>query len=259
MLRVMRTPSLRLFLIAAAVLLPLAARAQVNPPPADVAAQAAQLRALLASDQGAKILELLGDPRVRQAVLQDSGSATPNGTESDTAGEMMDETLTSVRTRLWTLAHSLTRIPEELLHLSERVRSALPGSEPIRLVVCIVVFLAAGIGAQALFLWAARPWRVHFGTLSLATARDRIAAVCERLVFATLVIAAFAAGSMGAYLLFAWPPLTGSIILGYLLAFLAIRLSLTATRFFLPPPPSISAWCRSATRWPGSGTVLSHA
>ena len=82
MLRVMRTPILRLFLLLAAVLLPLAARAQVNPPPADVAAQAAQLRALLASDQGAKILELLGDPRVRQAALQDSGSAPPNGSEA---------------------------------------------------------------------------------------------------------------------------------------------------------------------------------
>jgi moderate conductance mechanosensitive channel len=235
MLRLMRTPFLRLLLFLAAVLLPLAARAQVPSPPADVAAQAAQLRALLASDQGAKILELLGDPRVRQAVLQDNGSATPNGSEANTAGEMMDETLTSVRTRLWTLADSLIRIPGELLRVSERVRSTLPGSEPIRLVISIAVFLAAGIGTQMLFLWAARPWRVHFGTLTLSTPRERIAAVVERAAFATLVIVAFAAGSMGAYLLFAWPPLTGSIILGYLLAFLAIRLSLTATRFFLAP------------------------
>src|ERR1700733_12110033 len=142
MLRLMRTPFLRLLLFLAAVLLPLAARAQVPSPPADVAAQAAQLRALLASDQGAKILELLGDPRVRQAVLQDNGSATPNGSEANTAGEMMDETLTSVRTRLWTLADSLIRIPGELLRVSERVRSTLPGSEPIRLVISIAVFLA---------------------------------------------------------------------------------------------------------------------
>ena len=170
---------------------------------------------------------------------------------------MMDETLTSVRTRLWTLADSLTRIPDELLRVSERIRSALPGSEPIRLVVCIAVFLAAGIGAQMLFLWAARPWRVHFGTLTLATPRDRIAAVVERLAFATLVIAAFAAGSMGAYLLFAWPPLTGSIILGYLLAFLAIRLSLTATRFFLASTAETLRLVPVSTRWPGSGTVRS--
>jgi hypothetical protein len=198
MLRVMRTPLLRLFLLLAAVLLPMAARAQVNPPPADTAAQAAQLRALLASDQGAKILQLLGDPRVRQAALQDSGSTPSNGAEANTAGEMMDETLTSVRTRLWTLGDSLIRIPNELLRVSERIRSALPGSEPIRLVVFIAVFLAAGIGAQALFLWAARPWRVHFGTLTLATPRERIAVVAERAAFATLVITAFAAGSMGA-------------------------------------------------------------
>ena len=40
---------------------------------------------------------------------------------------------------------------------------------------------------------------------------------------------------MGAFLLFAWPPLTGSIILGYLLAFLVVRLGATSTRFFLAP------------------------
>ena len=50
-----------------------------------------------------------------------------------------------------------------------------------------------------------------------------------------LMIGAFAGGSMGTFLLFAWPPLTGSIILGYLLAFVAIRLAMTATRFFLAP------------------------
>ena len=59
--------------------------------------------------------------------------------------------------------------------------------------------------------------------------------VCERLLFVMLIIAVSAAGSMGTFLLFAWPPLTGSIILGYLLAFLAIRLGMTATRFFLAP------------------------
>jgi len=200
----MRTPILRLFLLVFAVLLPLAARAQVNPPPANVATQAAQLRALLASDQGAKILELLGDPRVRQAILQDSASALPpDDAAAATAGEMMDETLTAVRTRLWTLANSLRSIPEELIRVSEHIRTALPGSEPIRLVVFIAVFLAAGIGTQMLFYRLARPWRAHFSTLTLATPGERIPAVFERLSFGTLIIVAFAAGSMGAYLLFA--------------------------------------------------------
>jgi moderate conductance mechanosensitive channel len=71
--------------------------------------------------------------------------------------------------------------------------------------------------------------------LTLETPRQRLSAVCERLVFVILIIAVSAAGSMGTFLLFAWPPLTGSIILGYLLAFLAIRLGKTVIRFFLAP------------------------
>jgi small-conductance mechanosensitive channel len=76
---------------------------------------------------------------------------------------------------------------------------------------------------------------MHLGAMTLDTARERARAASERLLFGMLVVAAFAAGSMGTFLLFAWPPLTGPIILGYLLAFVLVRLSLTATRFFLAP------------------------
>ena len=205
-------------------------------PSPDASARVAQLRALLASDQGAAILDLLGDPRVRQAVLQDPAAAEPpRQAGTATAGEMMDGMLTGVRTRLWGLAAELAHIPDELQQVWGRLRSQLPGSELLRLVGFLAVFLAGGIGTQALFFRLARPWREHFSALTLATPRERAATVCERLLFATLIIAAFTAGSMGAFLLFAWPPLTGSIILGYLLAFLVVRLASTSTRFLLAP------------------------
>src|SRR6185437_13452750 len=97
------------------------------------------------------------------------------------------------------------------------------------------VFLAGGIVAQSLFFRVARQWRMHFGSVALDTARERARVVCERLLIGMLVVGSFTAGSMGAFLLFAWPPLTGPIILGYLLAFILVRLSLTATRFFIAP------------------------
>jgi small-conductance mechanosensitive channel len=234
----MRSRSLLILLIRVvliALLLPNAARATTTTPSADVAARVAQLRALLSSDQGAAILDLLDDPGVRQALLQGSDASTANRPAAATAGEMMDETLTNVRTRLGALVMELGRIPNELVRAFARLRSQLPGVELARLIGCLAMFVAGGIGAQFLFLRLARPWRAHFGALALATPRERAAALCERLLFGTLIIAVFAAGSMGAFLLFSWPPLTGSIILGYLLAFLLIRLGLTTTRFFLAP------------------------
>jgi small-conductance mechanosensitive channel len=228
---------LRPVLIILTVAIPLAAQAAGQDPADNTAARVAQLRALASSDQGAAILDLLGDPKVRQALLQDPApAAAPEANSAAaTAGQVIDSVLTGVRARLWGLGSETTSIPNETGRAWMRVRSQLPGAELPRLFALIVAFLAGGIGAQLLFYRLARPWRQHFGALAMDTARERLTTVIERLLFATLYVCAFTAGSMGTFLLFVWPPLTGSIILGYLLAFIAIRLSLTATRFFLAP------------------------
>jgi small-conductance mechanosensitive channel len=227
--------SLFLALVCLVGMLPLAARAADDTSAADVAARVDQLRDLLATDRGAAILDLLGDPRVRQAILQDPGTPPSAPHSAATAGEMMDTTLSRVRLRLWEVGAELGHIPTQLERVRDQTQVLLPGSALLRLVAFLIVFVAGGIAAQFLFLRLARPLRAHFGVLTLETPRQRLSAVCERLVFVILIIAVSAAGSMGTFLLFAWPPLTGSIILGYLLAFLAIRLGKTVIRFFLAP------------------------
>lgn len=221
-----------LFVIA--LLLPLSARAADATPP-DIAARVTQLRELLASQQGAAIVNLLSDPKIRDALLANGGADAPVQPRRAMAGEMMNTTLMDVRSRLWGVVAGLGEINHELSQVWNRVHELLPGVELPRLFGLLVVFLAGGIGARMLFFYLARPWLAHFNTIRLSTPRERAAAVGQRLLFGTLVIASFAAGSMGAFLLFRWPPLTGPIILGYLLAFVAIRLSLTTTRFFFAP------------------------
>jgi small-conductance mechanosensitive channel len=229
-----RLPLFAFVLLAAGI--PVAAMSQPPPPTpaAAVPGRVAQLRELLASEQGAAILDLLGDPRVRQAITQEPDSTTP-GPQSATAGAMMDDMLRGIRTRFRDILAELRQIPDELAQVLDRTRAQLPVPERFRLVGALMVFLAGGMGAQYLLFRLARPWRTHFDALTLTTARARARTVSERMLFGMLLVGAFAAGSMGAFLLFAWPPLTGSIILGYLLAFLLVRLSLTATRFFLAP------------------------
>jgi small-conductance mechanosensitive channel len=148
---------------------------------------------------------------------------------------MMDTMLTGVRARLWGMGAGLGQIGDDLARVWARTQLLLPGAELFRVVGFVIVFVAAGIGSRMLFFHLARPWLAHFNALHLATPRQRAFAVGERLLFGALIIAAFATGSMGAFLLFSWPPLTGSIILGYLLAAILVRLSLTSTRFFLAP------------------------
>jgi small-conductance mechanosensitive channel len=210
-------------------------RAAPPTPPAEVPERVAHLRELLASEQGAAILDLLGDPRVRQAIIQDPDSTPQDGSPSATAGEMMADMLGGLRTRLWNILADLNEIPDQMTQVLVKTRAQLPIPERLRLIGAVIVFLAGGIVGQSLFFRLARPWRMHFGAVTLDTARERARVVSERLLIGMLVVASFAAGSMGAFLLFAWPPLTGSIILGYLLAFVLVRLSLAATRFFLAP------------------------
>jgi small-conductance mechanosensitive channel len=233
----MSFPMFRFLFTILMMILPLAAQAAGQDTIDDTPARVAQLRALISSDQGAAILDLLGDPKVRQAFLQDATPVAPSDTKSTTAtaGAAMQSALIAVRARLWGLASESTAIPAETEHAWMRVRSDLPGAELPRVFVLVALFLAGGIGAQWLFYRVARPWRVHFSLLAMDTPRERLTTVIERLLFATLYVCAFTAGSMGTFLLFAWPPLIGSIILGYLFAFIAIRLSLTTTRFFLAP------------------------
>jgi small-conductance mechanosensitive channel len=203
--------------------------------PADVQDRVGYLRQLLTSEQGAAILDLLGDPRVRQAIVQAEDGTTAGDSPSATAGEMMDDMLGGLRTRLWNILAELQQIPDQMAQVLDRTRAQLPARERLRLIGAVIVFLAGGIAAQYLFFRLARPWRMHFNAVTLDTAWERATVVGERLLFATLLVAAFTAGSMGAFLLFSWPPLTGPIILGYLLAFLLVRLGLTAVRFFLAP------------------------
>jgi small-conductance mechanosensitive channel len=71
--------------------------------------------------------------------------------------------------------------------------------------------------------------------LDLATVGDRLRAVAARLAFNSGLVVAFALGSVGAFLPFHWPPLLREVVLGYLLAFLAVRLALVIGRVLLAP------------------------
>ena len=70
---------------------------------------------------------------------------------------------------------------------------------------------------------------------SFDTARDRLHAIGRRFAYGLGVLLAFAIGSIGAFLLFEWPPLLKEVVLAYLMVFLIIRLVLVLGRFLLAP------------------------
>jgi moderate conductance mechanosensitive channel len=203
--------------------------------PRDVTERAAQARALLDTPQGATLLDLLGDPAVRERLMAaPTAPATPAATTSS-VGRTLDHVLGDTRQRIIDLGTQLRVLPDALRACWDRLSATMPASDTRDMLIYLVAFVAGGIAAQRLFLFAARPWLAHFDRLDVETLEHRLAVLVERLAFAILLLGAFAAGSMGTFMLFSWPASSGSMILGYLWATLVIRLSHTVSRFFLAP------------------------
>ncbi len=200
----------------------------------DVSERAAQARALLDTPQGATLLDLLGDPAVRERLMAEP-TAPPPAAMTGSMGFMLNRALGDTRQRIIDLGTQLRALPAALHACWGRVSATMPASDTFDMLIYLVAFVAGGIAAQRLFLFAARPWLAHFDRLDVATLEHRLAVLVERLAFAVLLLGTFVAGSMGTFLLFSWPASSGSMILGYLWATLVIRLGHTVSRFFLAP------------------------
>jgi small-conductance mechanosensitive channel len=203
--------------------------------PTDVSERAAQARALLDTPQGAALLDLLGDPAVRERLLAAPIAAPPAAASTGSVGRTLDHVLGDTRQRIIDLGTQLRVLPDELRACWDRLSATMPASDTLDMIIYLIAFVAGGIAAQRLFLFAARPWLAHFNHHNIETLEHRLAVLVERLCFGILLLGTFAAGSMGTFMLFSWPASSGSLILGYLWATLLIRLSHTVSRFFIAP------------------------
>jgi moderate conductance mechanosensitive channel len=201
----------------------------------DVPERAAQARALLDTPQGATLLDLLGDPAVRERLIAAPAALPPPAPMTGSMGFMLNRVLGDTRLHIIDLGIQLRALPHALQACWNRVSATMPASDTLDMLIYLVAFVAGGIAVQRLFMFAARPWLAHFDRHDVATLEHRLAVLVERLAFGILSLGAFAAGSMGTFLLFSWPASSGSMILGYLWASLVVRLSNTVSRFFLAP------------------------
>ena len=181
------------------------------------------------------MLDLLGDPAVRERLMAAPTASPPPVAMNGSIGLMLDRVLGDTRQRIIDLGTQIPTLPDALRACWDRLSATMPTSDTRDMLIYLVVFVAGGIAAQRLFLFAARPWLAHFDRQDVTTLQHRLAMLVERLAFGILLLGIFVAGSMGTFLLFSWPASSGSTILGYLWATLVIRLSHTLSRFFLAP------------------------
>jgi small-conductance mechanosensitive channel len=195
-----------------------------------------------------ELLRLLQDPAVRDWVAaQSAGNAATNppiaGAPEPAArngmdpGGYMDQRLAAIRAHLTRIIAAIPTIPAEIAAAHARVMSEMHGAGvgSGRGLLLILLFLGLGAIVEAAFWWATKGvqhWIIGF---DLATSQDRLRAAGIRLCFSLGFVASFALGSVGAFLAFDWPATLRSIVLGYLLAFLILRVALAVARFALAP------------------------
>jgi moderate conductance mechanosensitive channel len=193
-------------------------------------------------EQLRNLAQLLRDPGV-QAWLQAQAERPPPAavdapaapTPPMAAQMMMDSQLDRMRGFLRELGASVPTLPAELRGAwatFDAERGAWGGQRPI---VLIAAFVALGFGLEWLLWWASAGVRQRLIASPLGTPGERLRAIAIRATYGLLVLLAFAVGSIGAFLLFDWPPLLKHVVLGYLLVFLIVRLVLVLGRFLLAP------------------------
>ena len=189
------------------------------------------------------LMRLLNDPVVRdwiaaQHPVDPVAAATetaPMNSMAMNPGGFLDRRLGEIRTHLVALADVTPRLPEEFAAARTRLMLELEDRGAWRILLLIAAFLGFGFLAERLLrrlLAGVQRWIIG---ISLETVGDRLRAAAIRLSFAIGLVLAFGIGSVGAFLLFEWPPFLREIVLAYLLAILILRMVLAFGRFALAP------------------------
>jgi small-conductance mechanosensitive channel len=206
-----------------------------------------------------ELMTLLADPKVRDWLEQESKAEAAQARESDgetnSISHEFGSHVAAIREHIVALGVALPDLPNQFGHAAGLVNAELGTHGRAKALSLLAVFVALGFGVEWLFRKATGRIRARLDGLPLATVNDRLRIVAVRFAFAVGLVAAFALGSVGAFLAFEWPPLLREMVFGYLLVFLVIRVAVVVGHFLLAPdherfriiPAETAAarfWCR---------------
>jgi hypothetical protein len=189
-----------------------------------------------------ELISLLEDPAVhawierqRTAGKQPEGSSEVPLVSQDAVFNYTAQSLTWIRQHLDSLVRALPDLPREFRQAGAVLLGELRDWGLIDVGLLIFVFVLLGSGLEWLLWRATAPLRAQLMERDLKTESERLHVVALRFAIGLGLVIAFTTGSVGAFLTFDWPPLLRDVVLGYLMAFLAVRLSLVIGRFLLAP------------------------
>ena len=181
------------------------------------------------------LIDLLADPEVR-AWLEKRAADKPKPPPAPDASlsSVVTEQMARVRAQIRGMSAAAPELPDELGRAFDILRLEFEERGAVHVLLLIAAFAALGYGAVAVLV--AHRARARLDRATAAAYRARAPAGRPRAAGLRLAwLAAFAAGSIGAFLALDWPPLLREIGLAYLMAFLIARLAFVAGTFLLSP------------------------
>ena len=167
-----------------------------------------------------------------------------------------------IRSHLAVIRASSRQIPGELARIGRELAVEVREQGPWRIVLLATGLLVLGYGIQRAYWTMTRGWRKQVLAMPLETVQQRLSVVGFRLGYNLLWLLSFALGSLGALLLFQWPPLLKTILSAVFIIIVVALLWGVLARFLLSPHnrrlrvfPIDDAAARHWTRW--SAVLLS--
>jgi small-conductance mechanosensitive channel len=193
-------------------------------------------------EQVRTLLQLLSDPVVKGWIAREmhAASAPQAQTPGLAAPEASVAGFVEWRLQVWQehlrgLAAALPGLSAEVGSAMARMWEELRGRGLAGIGLLLATFIALGFGAEWLFSWATAGLRSRVESVGPATVAERIRLVLSRFLLELVRVLCFAGGSIGAFLIFTWPPQLRRLVLGYLFAFLMLRVTLALCHFLFAP------------------------
>jgi small-conductance mechanosensitive channel len=186
-----------------------------------------------------QLVELLRKPEVQAWLEQNPAPAPPSPATVEDAGRNLarDFRIWIARTRshLTAIRTNSALIPGELARISEDVAIEIRDQGLWRILLLTAGLLVLGYGIQKLFWTTTSGWRKHVLAMPFETVQQRLSVMGLRFAYDVLWLVSFALGSLGALLLFQWPPLVKTILSAVFIIIVVALLWGVMVRFLLSP------------------------
>jgi len=212
-------------LTLALALVPMAAHAASEAPPEKVR----------------ELLQILGDPEVQRWIGQQragAGAQAPAAQAGVPAGEGQDALagqIDGIRGHLASIGAAIPRIRGALADVAARVHGEMEAHGVDHFFLLVAAFAALGFGVERIFWLVSGGVRKWIIASPMDTPGERLRAMFARFGFGAGWVAAFALGTIGAFLAFDWPPVLRDALLRLLVAVVMVRLALVLGRLLFAP------------------------